>query len=40
VARFDRFVALGDSFTEGLHDEVGPTDATAAGPTGWPSRSR
>jgi lysophospholipase L1-like esterase len=24
VPRFDRFVAIGDSFTEGLHDEVGP----------------
>jgi lysophospholipase L1-like esterase len=24
VARFERFVAVGDSFTEGLHDDVGP----------------
>lgn len=24
MTRFDRFVALGDSFTEGLHDRLGP----------------
>ncbi len=32
------YVAIGDSFTEGLHDPGpdGPTARTGAGPTGWP----